>query len=68
MDNTVDDLRYETKFENCVRDKNNFLIMPNIAVLSWTRTYFILREYFFLPKQMLKNIDMPRVMPQMLHW
>ena len=34
MDNTVNDLRYETKFENCVKDKNNFLIMPNIAVLS----------------------------------
>ena len=55
MDNTVDDLRYETKFENCVKDKNNFLIMPNIAVLSWTRTYFIFRQHIFLPRQMLKN-------------
>ena len=55
VDNTVNDLRYETKFENCVKDKNNFLIMPNIAVLSWTRTYFIFRQHIFLPRQMLKN-------------
>ena len=26
VDNTVDDLSYETKFENCVKDKNNFFI------------------------------------------
>ena len=24
MDNTVNDLRYEIKFENCEKDKNNF--------------------------------------------
>ena len=24
--NTVNDLRYEIKFENCVKDKNNFFI------------------------------------------
>ena len=26
VDNTVNDLRYEIKFENCVKDKNNFFI------------------------------------------
>ena len=30
----VDDLRYEIKFENCVKDKNNFFIKENIAFLS----------------------------------
>ena len=24
VDNIVNDLRYETKFENCVKEKNNF--------------------------------------------
>ena len=24
VDNTVNDLRYEIKFENCLKDKNNF--------------------------------------------
>ena len=32
--NTVHDLRYEIKFENCVKDKNNFFINQNIAFLS----------------------------------
>ena len=31
MDNTVNDLRYEIKFENFVKDKNNFFIKRNIA-------------------------------------
>ena len=34
VDNTVHDLRYEIKFENCVKDKNNFFIKRNIAFLS----------------------------------
>ena len=31
VDNTVIDLRYEIKFENCVKDKNNFFITRHIA-------------------------------------
>ena len=31
VDNTVIDLRYEIKFENCVKDSNNFFIKWNIA-------------------------------------
>ena len=31
--NTVNDLRYEIKFENCVKDKNKFFT-GNIAFLS----------------------------------
>ena len=34
VDNTVKDLYYEIKFENCVKDKNNFFIKRNIAFLS----------------------------------
>ena len=26
VDNTINDLRYEIRFENCVKDKNNFFI------------------------------------------
>ena len=40
--NTVNDLRYEIKFENCVKDKNKFFIKRNIAFLSWTTVHFIL--------------------------
>ena len=39
VDNTVNDLRYEIKFENFVKDKNN------IAFLSWTEILF-LQIYF----------------------
>ena len=31
VDNTVNDLRYEIKFENCVKDKNNFFVKQNTA-------------------------------------
>ena len=47
VDNTVNDLRYEIKFENCVKDKNNFFIKQNIAFLSWTKIHFILGDIFF---------------------
>ena len=33
VDNTVNVLRYEIKFENCVKDKNNFSSNWNIAFL-----------------------------------
>ena len=34
VDNTVNDLRYEIKFENCLKDKSNFFIKRNIVFLS----------------------------------
>ena len=34
VDNTVNDVCYEVKFENCVKDKNTFFIKRNIAFLS----------------------------------
>ena len=45
--NTVNDLRYDIKFENCVKDKNNLFIERNIAFLSWTKIYFILGDTIF---------------------
>ena len=33
VDNAVNDLRYEIKFENCVKVKNNFFIKRDIAFL-----------------------------------
>ena len=32
--NTVNDLHYDIKFGNCVKDKNNFFIKQNIAFPS----------------------------------
>ena len=34
MDNTVNDMHYEIKFENSVKDKNNFFIKQRIAFPS----------------------------------
>ena len=42
VDSTVNDLHYEIKFQNCVKDKNNFFIRRIIAFLSRTKIYFIL--------------------------
>ena len=43
VDNAVNDLNYEIKFENSVKDKNVFLIKRNIALLSILRDIFLLR-------------------------
>ena len=51
VDNTVNDLRYEIKFENCLKDKITFLL---------SKIYFILIFFFFFTWQILKKIDMPR--------
>ena len=47
VDNTVNDLRYEIKFENRVKDKNKFFIKQNIAFLFQAKIYFILGGVFF---------------------
>ena len=72
VDNTVNDLRYENKFENHVKEKNNFFIKRNIAFLFSIKYILFLETYFlkipknllasadFLPRQILKNVDMPR--------
>ena len=48
LDNTVNDLRYEIKFENCLKDRNNFFMKQNLAFLSWTKIYFTLGDIIFL--------------------
>ena len=48
LDNTVNDLRYEIKFENCLKDRNNFFKKINFAFLSWTKIYFTLGDIIFL--------------------
>ena len=66
VDNTVHDLRYEMKFENCVKDKNNFFIKWNISFLFLEMYFFkipknlIALTFFFLLRQILKNIDIPQ--------
>ena len=45
-DNTVSN-RYEIKFENCVKHKNNIFVKRNIAFLSWTKICFILGDILF---------------------
>ena len=45
VDNTVNDLLYEIKFENCVKDKRNFLLSRTF--LFKTKIYFILGDIFF---------------------
>ena len=76
LDNTVNDLRYEIKFENCVKDKNNFFIKWNISFLNknilFLETHFfkipknLIGSAFFLLRQMLKIIGMPWQKPQHL--
>ena len=46
VNNTVNDLRYEIKFENCVTHKNSFFIKLNIAFLFKTKINFSLGEVF----------------------
>ena len=42
MGNTVNDLRYEIKFENRVKDESNFFIKQSIVFLFLMKIYFIL--------------------------
>ena len=70
VDNTVNDLRYEVKLENCMKDKINFFIKQNISFLFKQKYILVLETYFFkIPKnlialaffllrQILKTIDM----------
>ena len=72
-DDAVNDLPYEIKFENCLKEKINFCIKQNIAFPSRRHIFFkisnnLITSAFFLPRQILKNIDMPWQKPQMLRW
>ena len=78
VDNTGNDLGYEIKFENSVRDKNKFCNKRKIFFFKQKYTFLFLETYFFkisknliasaffLLRQILKNIDMPRQKPRHL--
>ena len=48
VDNTVNDLRYKIKFENYVKEKNNFIIKRNNVL--FLETYF-----FKIPKNLITS-------------
>ena len=58
VDNTVNDVCYEIKFENCMKDKYNVLTKQNIAFLSGTKIFFFSETFFlrFLRTPVLKLI------------
>ena len=80
VDNTVNDLRYEIKFENCVKDKITFFeakhcfsFLNKKIFYSWRHIFLkisknLIASAFFLSSQILKKIDMPLQKPQMLRW
>ena len=49
MDNTVNDLRLEIKFQNRVKDKSNFLLSETLLFFFFflKKAYFILGDIFF---------------------
>ena len=56
MDNIVNDLRYEMKFENCVKDKNKFFIKRNIVFVFKQNYILFLETYFFkTPKNLVAS-------------
>ena len=75
MDNTVNDLLYENKFENRVKDKSNFFIKRNIVFLFFLKKSILFLETYlfnvpenltvsaFFAEAILKTIDMPRKKP-----
>ena len=55
VDNTGNDLCYEIKFDDCVKDKSNFFIQQNIAFFL-TKICFILGTCFFkIPKNLITS-------------
>ena len=54
MDNTANDLRYEIKFENCVKEKNNFLLSRTLLFFFKQKYILFLETYFFkVPKNLI---------------
>ena len=47
VDNTVNDLHYEIKFENRMKDKNNFFIKRNIVFFFKQKYILFLETYIF---------------------
>ena len=47
VDNTVNDMRYEIKFENCEKDKNTFFISETLLFFLEQKYILSLEAYFF---------------------
>ena len=54
MDNTVNDLRYEIKFENCVKVKRTFVLSEPSLFSSQQNIYFFHGDKFFF--KIAKNL------------
>ena len=46
VDNTVNDLHYEIKFENCVKDKNNFFVKKHFFSFLNKNIFYFWRHIF----------------------
>ena len=78
MNNTINDLRHEIKFENCLKDENNFFIKRNIAFFLEKKKNFILGDILFQDSKEFSYLNnffadadiknVPWRKPQMLHW
>ena len=56
VDNTVNDLCYELKFENCVKDKNNFFISETLLFFFEKKFIFFSETYFLkIPKNLVTS-------------
>ena len=56
MNNTVNDLRYEIKFENCLKDENNFFIKRNVAFFLEPKYILFSETYSFkIPKNLITS-------------
>ena len=47
MDNAINDLHYEIKFETCVKDKNNSFIKRNCCSFLNKNIFYSWRRIFF---------------------
>ena len=53
-DNTVNDLRYEIKIENCVKDKITFLLREKLLFFLEQEYILFSKTYFFkIPKKII---------------
>ena len=48
VDNTVNDLGYENKFENRVKDKNHFLLNETLLLFSFFFKYIYIYIYIYI--------------------
>ena len=56
VDNTVNDLHYEIKFENCIKDKNNFLVRETLLFLLEQKFILFLETYFLkIPQNLITS-------------